>query len=184
MRRANDQALSAWRSVLANAAALADELRPASQTGFQRKLRRWKTAGGGLPTGIIHADLFPDNAFFADGAISGVIDFYFACNDALAFDIAICLNAWCFDNGTLCPDRAEALTGGYETVRPLEPAEKTAFRPCARRGDAFPNHAAVRLVSLAGRRAGAAQGSAGICPLDRLPPGCIRLHRLRGKLTA
>lgn len=133
MRRANDQALSAWRSVLANAAALADELRPGFADWISAEIAALEDGWpAGLPTGIIHADLFPDNAFFADGAISGVIDFYFACNDALAFDIAICLNAWCFDNGTLCPDRAEALTGGYETVRPLEPAEKTALPVLAR----------------------------------------------------
>ena len=133
MTRVNDQALSAWRSLFANAAALADELRPGFADWISAEIAALEDGWpAGLPTGIIHADLFPDNAFFADGAISGVIDFYFACNDALAFDIAICLNAWCFDNGTLCPDRAEALTGGYETVRPLEPAEKTALPVLAR----------------------------------------------------
>ena len=133
MTRVNDQALSAWRSLFANAAALADELRPGFADWISAEIAALEDGWpAGLPTGIIHADLFPDNAFFADGAISGVIDFYFACNDALAFDIAICLNAWCFDDGTLCRDRAEALTGGYETVRPLEPAEKTALPVLAR----------------------------------------------------
>ncbi len=73
-----------------------------------------------LPTGIIHADLFPDNVFFRDRALSGLIDFYFACTDFLAYDIAICLNAWCFE-----PDlsfnvtKARLLVASYRAVRPL-----------------------------------------------------------------
>ena len=172
MRRANDQALSAWHPYLRTPPHWPTNCVRVSQTGFRGKLRRWNICWpAGLPTGIIHADLFPDNAFFADGAISGVIDFYFACNDALAFDIAIRLNAWCFDNGTLCPDRAEALTGGTKPSGRWSRQSKTAV-PLQRRGDAFPNHAAVDWFHLP-EDAGAAQGSAGICPLDRLPPGCI-----------
>ena len=78
--------------------------------------------------GHIHADLFPDNVFFLGERLSGLIDFYFACTDILAYDIAICLNAWCFE-----PDlsfnisRARALLAGYESVRPLGPAERAAL---------------------------------------------------------
>lgn len=81
-----------------------------------------------LPTGHIHADLFPDNVFFLGAHLSGLIDFYFACTDILAYDIAICLNAWCFE-----PDlsfnisRARALLAGYESLRPLSAAERSAL---------------------------------------------------------
>src|SRR4029079_5289107 len=73
-----------------------------------------------LPRGVIHADLFPDNAFFLGGRLSGIIDFYFACTDALVYDVAICLNAWCFE-----PDHAfnvtkgRALLASYARTRPL-----------------------------------------------------------------
>ena len=93
-------------------------------------------AGGfapGLPQGVIHADLFPDNVFFIDGRLSGLIDFYFACNDALAYDLAICLNAWCFDRAhAYAPDRGRALIAGYESVRQLTTAERRALPTLAR----------------------------------------------------
>jgi homoserine kinase type II len=90
-----------------------------------------------LPDGVIHADLFQDNVLFLHERLSGVIDFYFACNDLLAYDIAICLNAWCFE-----PDRsfnvtkARALVGAYQRVRPLSPAERAAL-PLLARGAAM-----------------------------------------------
>ena len=63
--------------------------------------RRWTTSSAHwppeLPRGHIHADLFPDNVFFLDGRVSGLIDFYFAATDLLAYDVAVCLNAWCFE---------------------------------------------------------------------------------------
>ncbi|MDP1965263.1 MAG: homoserine kinase [Reyranella sp.] len=91
----------------------------------------------GLPGGVIHADLFPDNVFFLHEKLSGLIDFYFACNDALAYDVAICLNAWCFE-----PDRsfnatkARALLQGYDKVRPLT-AEERQVLPLLARGAAL-----------------------------------------------
>lgn len=90
---------------------------------------------GDLPSGVIHADLFPDNVFFLDDKLSGLIDFYFACNDALAFDIAICLNAWCFEHDcTFNVAKARALLRGYELVRPLSKAEREAMPVLARGG--------------------------------------------------
>lgn len=79
---------------------------------------------GDLPAGIIHADLFPDNVFFLGQQISGLIDFYFACTDMLAFDIAICLNAWCFESdNSFNITKARALLDAYTKVRRLDDDE-------------------------------------------------------------
>jgi homoserine kinase type II len=81
-----------------------------------------------LPEGLIHADLFPDNVFFLDGQVSGLIDFFFAATDLLAYDVAVCLNAWCFE-----PDfafnitKGQALLRAYDAIRPLTPAERAAL---------------------------------------------------------
>lgn len=81
-----------------------------------------------LPRGTIHADLFPDNAFFLNSEVSGVIDFYFACTGPLSLDLAICLNAWAFkSDGEYSKDNGRALIDGYESVRPLTALEKKAF---------------------------------------------------------
>ena len=76
----------------------------------------------GLRQGIIHADLFPDNVFFIDQNLSGLIDFYFACNDAILYDLAICINAWCFERGgDFNATNARALTMAYQSVSDLPP---------------------------------------------------------------
>ena len=86
-----------------------------------------------LPQGVIHADLFPDNVFFLGGKLSGLIDFYFACNDMLAYDVAVCINAWCFEiDGSLNVTKARALLAGYTSVRPFEDAEIDALPMLAR----------------------------------------------------
>jgi homoserine kinase type II len=86
-----------------------------------------------LPEGVVHADLFPDNVFQKDGQVSGVIDFYFACTEFLAYDFAILANAWCFDaDSVFRQERFAALLRGYETVRPLSIAEKSHFQTLAR----------------------------------------------------
>ncbi len=88
-------------------------------------LARWPS---GLPVGHIHADMFPDNVFFLGDALSGLIDFYFAATDTLAYDVAVCLNAWCFE-----PDfsfnitKGRALLVAYDAIRPLTPAERAAL---------------------------------------------------------
>ena len=94
--------------------------------------RRWRRIlaawPAGLPVGHIHADLFPDNVFFLDGRLSGLIDFYFAATDILAYDVAVCLNAWCFE-----PDfafnvtKARAMLAAYAATRPLSAAERAAL---------------------------------------------------------
>jgi homoserine kinase type II len=100
---------------------LAEELAEAAV----RILREWPA---NLPRGQIHADLFPDNVFFLDGRLSGLIDFYFACTEYFAFDIAVCLNAWCFEPGFMFnASHARALLAGYNSVRPLEDKELSAL---------------------------------------------------------
>ena len=90
-----------------------------------------------LPGGAIHADLFPDNAVFRDGAVSGIYDFYFACTDALAYDLAITQVAWAADaEGRFDAHAAVEMQQGYETARPLESAELHAL-PKLRRGAAL-----------------------------------------------
>ncbi len=96
--------------------------------------RDWPRA---LPAGVIHADLFPDNVFFRDRELSGLIDFYFACTDFLAYDLAVCLNAWCFEaDGSLNVTKARLLLDGYRHARPLSPAELAAL-PLLARGSAL-----------------------------------------------
>jgi len=90
-----------------------------------------------LPLGVIHADLFPDNVFFLDNALSGLIDFYFACNDMFVYDVAVCINAWCFEtDGSLNITKARGLLANYAAVRPLSPDE-TAALPLLCRGAAL-----------------------------------------------
>ena len=95
-----------------------------------------------LPNSIIHTDLFPDNVLMLDDKVSGLIDFYFACNDAMAYDIAVTHAAWTFDaTGNIYrADIGSALFAGYESVRPLEPAERDAL-PLLAQG------AALRFIS-------------------------------------
>ena len=90
-----------------------------------------------LPQGVIHADLFPDNVFFLGNALSGLIDFYFACTDTLAYDVAICLNAWCFEpDHSYNVTKGRELLQGYLRTRPLSPAELDAM-PLLARGSAM-----------------------------------------------
>tara|TARA_Y100000590_G_scaffold468240_1_gene650267 strand:+ start:18430 stop:19398 length:969 start_codon:yes stop_codon:yes gene_type:complete len=90
-----------------------------------------------LPMGIIHGDLFPDNIFFKDKLLSGVIDFYFACNEYYAFDIAICINAWCFErDNAFNITKAKNMLDGYREFRDLS-EEEIAFLPILCRGSAL-----------------------------------------------
>ena len=86
-----------------------------------------------LPAGVIHADLFPDNVFFLGEKLSGLIDFYFACNDLYAYDVATCLNAWCFEKDfSFNLTKGTALLAGYQSVRPLSAAERRMRCRCWR----------------------------------------------------
>ena len=90
-----------------------------------------------LPVGIIHGDLFPDNIFFNSSSLSGVIDFYFACNEFYAFDIAICINAWCFEkDNSFNITKAKHLLEGYRNYRDLS-IEELKYLPILCRGSAL-----------------------------------------------
>ena len=90
-----------------------------------------------LPGGVIHADLFPDNVFFLGNELSGLIDFYFACNDSFIYDLAICMNAWCFEvDGSFNATKARRLTAAYGKERPYEEQEILAL-PILARGAAL-----------------------------------------------
>ena len=87
-----------------------------------------------LPVGVIHADLFPDNVFFLGDKLSGLIDFYFACNDMLAYDIAICLNAWCFEiDHSFNVTKARAFLNAYARERKLTAVENARIQPFRQR---------------------------------------------------
>ena len=138
MYRANALGPRGWPPLFAKFSARAEEIKPDLGGLVERELAVHQNGfPDGLPQGVIHADLFPDNVFFSDGALSGLIDFYFACNDALAYDIAICLNAWCFtsDHG-FDVERGRALLSGYDSVRMLTTAERQAM-PILARGAAL-----------------------------------------------
>ncbi|MBS0959051.1 homoserine kinase [Acetobacter thailandicus] len=137
--RVNGLGPQAWRPLLASCGTAADDVLPGLTDEIEAALARilpfWPGADGqpDLPRGQIHADLFPDNVFFLEDELSGVIDFYFACSDLLAYDIAICLNAWCFDaEGRFNARFAQGILRGYEEVRPLAVAEKKALPVLAR----------------------------------------------------
>ncbi|AIQ92730.1 homoserine kinase [Methylobacterium oryzae CBMB20] len=138
MVRENNLSVSAWRPLFAQAEDQADSVEPGLAARTRSDLAvleaHWPR---NLPSGVIHADLFTDNVFFIGDALSGLIDFYFACTDAFAYDLAVCLNAWCFEaDGTFHRDMAAGLIAGYEAVRPLESAEVAAL-PILCRGAAL-----------------------------------------------
>lgn len=138
MTRANDLSVAGWRPLLEACGMQSNQIYHGLYNALNTELglleRSWPER---LPTGTIHADLFPDNVFFLGDQVSGIIDFYFACTDALAYDLAICLNAWCFENdGSFNVTKARQLVTGYQTVRALSPAEREAI-PVLARGSAL-----------------------------------------------
>ncbi len=137
-RRSNALALHGWRPLFEKCAARADEVKMGLAGEIESELefleKSWPAS---LPEGVVHADLFPDNVFFLGAAVSGIIDFYFACNDYLAYDMAVCLNAWCFESdGSYNATKARVLVGAYARVRKLLPEERTAM-PILLRGGAL-----------------------------------------------
>ena len=138
LSRENALGIEGWRKLWDGSHARADEveqgLAAEVDRDFDELARRWPAA---LPAGIIHADLFPDNVFFLGDRLSGLIDFYFACNDLYAYDVATGLNAWCFEKDhAFNLTKGTALLAGYQSVRPLSTAEKLAL-PVLARGSAL-----------------------------------------------
>ncbi|MEQ1942171.1 homoserine kinase [Mesorhizobium sp. VNQ89] len=138
LRRSNALAIDGWRQLWAASRDRADEvekgLAAEVDADFALFDREWPKD---LPSGVIHADLFPDNVFFLGERLSGLIDFYFACNDFYAYDVATCLNAWCFEKDfSFNLTKSRALLSGYQSVRPLSEAEKAAM-PLLARGSAL-----------------------------------------------
>ena len=134
MDRANSLALSGWRALYASIGEAANRVTPTLSEEIENELSfleaRWPSD---LPKGVIHADLFPDNVFFLGDKVSGLIDFYFACNDTIAYDVAICLNAWCFEpDASFNVTKARAMLQAYEKERKLSDAELAALPTLAR----------------------------------------------------
>jgi len=138
LKRENALSLSGWARLFGMIGDTADKLLPGMTAKIAFELatlrRDWPQ---NLARGVIHADLFPDNVFFLHDAVSGVIDFYFACNDLLAYDLAICMNAWCFEaDHAFNVTKARALLKGYNSVRQLAGEEIQAL-PLLARGSAL-----------------------------------------------
>src|SRR5664279_5507184 len=137
-KRANALSVESWRALYAQAKERGDSVRPGLCAEIAKELDALdKSWPRDLPQGVIHADLFPDNVFFLGDRLSGLIDFPFSCNDILAFDIAICLNAWCFEaDHAFNVTKARAFFNAYGRERKLSGAEATAL-PLLARGAAI-----------------------------------------------
>ncbi len=138
LKRANALSIKGWRPLFEGCESGADDVHPGLAAELATELdvieRAWPC---GLPSGVIHADLFPDNVFFQREVLTGLIDFYFACNDLLCYDIAICLNAWCFEvDGAFNITKARHMLAAYRQVRPLSEGELEAL-PLLARGAAL-----------------------------------------------
>ena len=134
LERANDLSVGGWRPLLQASCrkrgSIADDLRFELEHELALLERDWPSA---LPRGVIHADLFPDNVFFEGERLSGLIDFYFACTDSFAYDLAVALNAWCFEtDGSFNVTKARRLFAGYRSERTLAAAEIEALPLLAR----------------------------------------------------
>jgi homoserine kinase type II len=142
MKRRNALSLPAWSSLIHACAGRADEVEPGLFAALDAELAylgdNWPKY---LPRGTVHADLFPDNVFFRGDEISGVIDFYFSCTDALAYDLMLTLNPWCFDwKGELDAEKSRAFLETYHRTRPLTKNELKSL-------PFFGRAAAVRIVA-------------------------------------
>lgn len=134
IKRPNALSVEGWRPLFEHAGPHGDSVRPGLCNEIVGELDVLEQAWPrGLPQGVIHADLFPDNVFFLSDRLSGLIDFYFACTDTLAYDVAICLNAWCFEaDHSYNVTKGRALLKAYGKVRAFSAAERDALPMLAR----------------------------------------------------
>lgn len=136
-QRTNALSLSGWQAIAEKVLPRLDEIQQGLQTLVRDALSdlaaQWQSVTA-LPRGIIHADFFPDNVFFEGDRVSGMIDFYFACTDVYAYDLAIAVNAWCFEpSREFNFTKSQQLLRQYQNHRPLTDAEKQAL-PLLMRG--------------------------------------------------
>ncbi len=133
-KRANALSIESWRGLYEHTKARGDSVRPGLCAEIAKELDALdKCWPRDLPDGVIHADLFPDNVFFLGDKLSGLIDFYFACIDTLAYDVAVCLNAWCFEaDHSYNVTKGRALLKSYGKARALSVAERAALPVLAR----------------------------------------------------
>src|SRR5215510_7028718 len=185
MFRKNPLSVGGWRPLSDRADSVQTGLRDFIARELDYLEERWPVD---LPVGVIHADLFPDNVFFLGDKLSGLIDFPFSCNDILAYDVAICLNAWCFEpDHSFNVTKARALLNAYGRTRPLAAAEQGAL-PLLARGAAL-RFLLTRLVDFLNVPEGALvkpkdpleyvrklrfqQGVAGLNDYGVTPVGCV-----------
>jgi homoserine kinase type II len=133
-KRTNALGIESWRALYQQAKKRGDSVRPGLGAEIAKELDALdKSWPRDLPDGVIHADLFPDNVFFLGDRLSGLIDFYFACTDTLAYDVAVCLNAWCFEpDHSYNATKGRALLRSYANARALSAAERAALPVLAR----------------------------------------------------
>jgi homoserine kinase type II len=138
MARPNALSVGGWRALFEDCRAGADRVLDGLEAEIDQELAQLEHAWpGDLPRGIIHADLFPDNAFFQGDRLTGIIDFYFACSDLIAYDLAVCLNAWCFEpDGAFNITKARQMLAAYRAEREFTPSELEAL-PLLARGAAL-----------------------------------------------
>ena len=134
LTRTNALSVAGWRSLHDSAKSRADTVQAGLGAAIAAELEELAASWPrDLPQGVIHADLFPDNVFFLGDRLSGLIDFYFACTDTLAYDVAICLNAWCFEpDHSYNVTKGRALLQAYAETRVLSAAERAALPLLAR----------------------------------------------------
>ena len=132
-RRENKLSINSWRKIYNNVKKDCSKIHPNLPKVIEKNLdvieKKWPKD---IPMGIIHADLFPDNIFFKDNKLSGIIDYYFSCYDFYAFEIAICLNALCFEgkneNLSFNVTKAKKFIDGYSSIRKLTDEEKASLK--------------------------------------------------------